>query len=179
MGGDPFTEAQESFRRIHTGAISSSSTSTSTAIPVPGSAPAIRPAGPAPWARWGGGIRQSRRMRVKGVSEPARREDGRRFLVDRLWPRGIKRERLSLDAWAKEVAPSDTLRRWFAHDPYRWDEFRRRYAAELDRRPEAWGPILEAARTGAGALVYSDPQSRPQNGGALKGYLEMKLKKAS
>src|SRR3972149_5539177 len=143
MGGDPFTEAQESFRRIHTGAISSSSTSTSTAIPVPGSAPAIRPAGPAPgpscWSRAAGG---------KG-------EGGRRFLVDRLWPRGIKRERLSLDAWAKEVAPSDTLRRWFAHDPYRWDEFRRRYAAELDRRPDAVGKTVIIERKHVGGTCIN------------------------
>jgi uncharacterized protein YeaO (DUF488 family) len=123
--------------------------------------------------------RRSRRIRVKRVYGPARREDGRRFLVDRLWPRGIKRERLALDAWVKEVAPSDTLRRWFAHDPHRWDEFRHRYAAELDRRPEAWGPILEAARTGTVTLVYSARDSRCNNGVALKGYLEMKLKKAS
>jgi len=123
--------------------------------------------------------RRSRRIRVKRVYELARREDGRRFLVDRLWPRGIKRERLSLDAWVKEVAPSDTLRRWFAHDPYRWDEFRRRYAAELDRRPEAWGPILEAARKGTVTLVYSARDSRHNNGVALKGYLEMKLTKGS
>jgi len=123
--------------------------------------------------------RRSRRIRVKRVYGPARREDGRRFLVDRLWPRGIKRESLSLDAWVKEVAPSDTLRRWFAHDPYRWDEFRRRYAAELDQRPEAWGPILEAARTGTVTLVYGARDSRHNNGVALKGYLEMKLKKAS
>ncbi|MGH7351722.1 MAG: DUF488 domain-containing protein [Candidatus Methylomirabilales bacterium] len=118
-------------------------------------------------------------MRVKRVYEPALSEDGRRFLVDRLWPRGITRERLSLDAWVKEVAPSDTLRRWFAHDPYRWDEFRRRYATELDRRPEAWGPILEATRTGTVTLVYSARDSRHNNGVALKGYLEKKLKKVS
>ncbi|MCI0408327.1 MAG: DUF488 family protein [Acidobacteria bacterium] len=118
-------------------------------------------------------------IRVKRVYEPARREDGRRFLVDRLWPRGIKRETLSLDAWAKEVAPSDSLRRWFAHDPYRWDEFRRRYAAELDRRPEAWGPILEAVRRGTVTLVYSARDSRQNNAVVLKGYLQMKLKKAS
>ncbi len=116
---------------------------------------------------------------MKRVYEPARREDGRRFLVDRLWPRGIKRETLSLDAWVKEVAPSDTLRRWFAHDPHRWDEFRRRYAAELDRRPEAWGPILEAARSGTVTLVYSARDSRCNNGVAFKEYLEMKLKKRS
>ncbi len=122
---------------------------------------------------------RSRMIRVKRVYEPARREDGRRFLVDRLWPRGIKRETLSLDAWAKEVAPSDSLRRWFAHDPYRWDEFRRRYAAELDRRPEAWGPILEAVRRGTVTLVYSARDSRQNNAVVLKGYLQMKLKKAS
>ena len=116
---------------------------------------------------------------MKRVYEPARPEDGRRFLVDRLWPRGIKRERLSLDAWVKEVAPSDRLRRWFAHDPYRWDGFRHRYTAELDRRPEAWRPILQAARKGTVTLVYSARDFRHNNGVALKGYLEMKLKKAS
>jgi uncharacterized protein YeaO (DUF488 family) len=116
---------------------------------------------------------------VKRVYEPARPEDGRRFLVDLLWPRGIKQESLSLDAWVKEVAPSSSLRRWFAHDPNRWDEFRRRYAAELDRRPEAWGPILEAARQGTVTLVYSARDSRRNNGVALKGYLEMKFKKGS
>ncbi|MCI0408368.1 MAG: DUF488 family protein [Acidobacteria bacterium] len=124
-------------------------------------------------------MKRRRRIRVKRVYEPAQRGDGRRFLVDRLWPRGIKRERLTLDAWVKEVAPSDSLRRWFAHDPHRWDEFRRRYAAELDRRPEAWGPILEAARRGTVTLVYSARDSRRNNAVALKGYLEKKLKKAS
>jgi uncharacterized protein YeaO (DUF488 family) len=100
-------------------------------------------------------------------------------LVDRLWPRGLKRQSLSLDAWVRDVAPSDTLRRWFAHDPDRWDEFRRRYAAELDRRPEAWGPILEAARTGTVTLVYRARDSTRHNGVALKGYLEKKFKRGS
>jgi uncharacterized protein YeaO (DUF488 family) len=114
---------------------------------------------------------------VKRIYEPARRQDGRRFLVDRLWPRGIKRGSLSLDAWVKEVAPSDTLRRWFAHDPNRWGEFRRRYAAELDRHPEAWGPILEAARRGEITLVYSARDPEHNNAVALQSYLQAKLKK--
>src|SRR4051812_2841341 len=71
---------------------------------------------------------------------------GRRYLVDRLWPRGIAKESVHLDGWLKDVAPSNELRRWFGHDPQRWEEFRRRYAAELDARPERWQLLLDAAR---------------------------------
>ncbi len=77
-------------------------------------------------------------IKVKRVYDPPSSRDGRRFLVDRLWPRGVKRDALSLVDWLKDIAPSDTLRRWFAHDPSRWDTFQRRYAAELNRRPEVW-----------------------------------------
>ncbi len=70
-------------------------------------------------------------LRIKRAYEPALPEDGARFLVDRLWPRGVKKETLALTAWLKDVAPSDALRRWFGHDPARWTEFRRRYRAEL------------------------------------------------
>jgi uncharacterized protein YeaO (DUF488 family) len=118
-------------------------------------------------------------IRVKRVYDPPSRGDGRRTLVDRLWPRGIRRDALALDEWRKEVAPSDGLRRWFAHTPARWDEFRRRYAAELDGRPEGWRLLLRAARQGTVTLLYSARDPRHNNALALKGYLEKRLKKAS
>jgi uncharacterized protein YeaO (DUF488 family) len=98
-----------------------------------------------------------------------------RVLVDRLWPRGVEREALRLDNWSKGVAPSDPLRRWFGHDPALWNEFRRRYFAELDSKPEVWQPILEAARRGTVTLLYSARDPEHNNAAALKGYLEARL----
>ena len=116
-------------------------------------------------------------IKVKRVYEPASPRDGRRFLVDRLWPRGLKRNDLSLDGWLKEVGPSDSLRRWFAHDPARWTEFRRRYAVELDRNLSGWRSLLEAARRGDITLVYSARDPEHNNAVALQNYLQAKLKK--
>jgi uncharacterized protein YeaO (DUF488 family) len=84
----------------------------------------------------------------------------------------VKREALDLDGWLKDVAPSDALRRWFGHDPARWDEFRRRYFTELDGKSEAWRPILEAARRGNVTLLYSARDAEHNNAVALKAYLE-------
>lgn len=80
---------------------------------------------------------------------------GRRYLVERLWPRGVRRDALPMDGWLKDVAPSTELRRWFGHDPERWDEFRRRYAAELDARPDTLAPLVDAAAGGGVTLLYS------------------------
>lgn len=115
-------------------------------------------------------------IQVKRVYDPYSPDDGARFLVDRLWPRGLKKEALRLDGWLKDAAPSDALRRWFGHDPARWDEFRRRYFAELDSKPEAWQPILQAARQGNVTLLYSARDVEHNNAVALKSYLEIKLK---
>lgn len=112
---------------------------------------------------------------LKRVYDPAELEDGRRFLVERLWPRGMKKDRLLMDAWVRDVAPSDALRRWFAHDPKKWEEFQRRYFAELDRKPEAWQPLLEAARQGTITLLYSARDSKHNNAVVLRAYLEKKL----
>jgi len=112
---------------------------------------------------------------LKRAYDPAELEDGRRFLVERLWPRGMKKDRLLMDAWVRDVAPSDVLRRWFAHDPKKWEEFQRRYFAELDRKPEAWQPLLEAARQGTITLLYSARDSKHNNAVVLRAYLEKKL----
>jgi len=116
-------------------------------------------------------------IRTKRVYEPPQAEDGRRFLVERLWPRGMKKEALLMDAWLKEAAPSDNLRRWFGHDPERWPEFQRRYFAELDNQPEAWQPLVEAARRGNVTLLYSARDTARNNAVALKVYLEERLGK--
>lgn len=115
-------------------------------------------------------------IHVKRVYEPTTPDDGARFLVDRLWPRGVKRDALHLDGWLKDVAPSDGLRRWFAHDPKKWEEFRRRYSAELDRNPQSWHPLLDAVRAGTVTLLFGARDSQHNNAVALKGYLEAKLK---
>jgi uncharacterized protein YeaO (DUF488 family) len=111
-------------------------------------------------------------IRVKRVYEPPEAADGRRFLVERLWPRGLRKAALPLDGWLKDVAPSAELRRWFGHDPARWPEFRRRYAAELDADPEAWRPLLAADRQGTVTLLFSARDTEHNNAVALKDYLE-------
>ena len=94
-------------------------------------------------------------VRIKRVYDPPEPSDGYRVLVDRLWPRGITRERAQLDEWARELAPSSELRRWFGHDPARFEEFRRRYAAELAAHPEKLEELRARARAGTLTLVYS------------------------
>ncbi|MCW2283905.1 uncharacterized protein YeaO (DUF488 family) [Rhodoblastus acidophilus] len=94
-------------------------------------------------------------MRIKRVYEPPSGEDGLRVLVDRLWPRGVSRKAAAIDLWMKEAAPSDALRRWFAHDPKRWEAFRRRYEAELLERAEPLAELQARARAGRVTLVYA------------------------
>ncbi len=114
-------------------------------------------------------------LALKRAYEAAAPEDGVRFLVERLWPRGIKKTDLRIDAWIREVAPSDALRRWFAHDPGKWLEFRQRYFAELDRLSEAWEPIRNAASHSRVTLVYSARDTEHNNAAALKEYLEARM----
>lgn len=96
-------------------------------------------------------------IRIKRAYEPADAADGHRVLVDRLWPRGVSREALAVERWARDLAPSDDLRRWFGHDPARWEEFRRRYRLELaaPEREADLDELAAIARTGTLTLVYS------------------------
>lgn len=114
-------------------------------------------------------------IRVKRVYDKYEPDDGSRFLVDRLWPRGIKKENLQIDGWLKEAAPSDALRRWFAHDPDKWDEFCLRYDAELEANDEAWLPILSMARKGNITLLYGAHDIEHNNAVALRSFIEKKL----
>src|SRR5262245_53700283 len=100
-----------------------------------------------------------------------------RFLVDRLWPRGIRKQDLRLEAWLKEVAPSAELRKWFGHDPEKWSQFQRRYFAELDRAPEKWKPLFDAAKKGDVTLIYSASDSEHNNAVALRAYLTKQLRR--
>ena len=115
---------------------------------------------------------------LKRAYDSVSRTDGRRFLVERLWPRGVSRAKLRVDAWLKEVGPTTELRRWFSHDPRKWSEFRRRYFRELDSRPEAWQPIVSAARHGRVTLVYSSHDTEHNNAVALQQYLQAKPRPA-
>jgi uncharacterized protein YeaO (DUF488 family) len=103
-------------------------------------------------------------------------DDGTRLLVERLWPRGVKKTSLKIDDWVKDAAPSTELRKWFSHDPAKWNEFRRRYFAELKANPEAWKPILEAAH-GKVTLIYSSHDMEHNNAVALKEFIEHQLPK--
>ena len=105
---------------------------------------------------------------LKRAYDPPSAEDGERYLVDRLWPRGLKRESLKLAGWLKDVAPSNELRKQFHHDIARWDEFRERYFQELDANASGWQALLEAARHGPVTLVYGAKDHGAQPGGRLK-----------
>lgn len=94
-------------------------------------------------------------VRLKRAYEPPERMDGTRILIDRLWPRGVSKSEAGLDEWIKEIAPSAELRTWFGHDPGRWDEFRRRYRAELARHSDLLKNLRRRAREGPITLVYS------------------------
>jgi uncharacterized protein YeaO (DUF488 family) len=96
---------------------------------------------------------------------------GKAFLVDRLWPRGVRRDDLRLEAWLKDVAPSTALRRWYSHRREEWDEFRRRYIAELDANPDGWQPLAAAAREGDVTLLYSSRDREHNNAVVLREYL--------
>ena len=110
-------------------------------------------------------------IHIKRVYETPAKEDGARFLVERLWPRGIKKEALPMKAWCKDVAPSADLRRWFSHDPAKWKEFQARYRAELDKNPAAWQPLRDAARLGPITLLYSSHDTEHNSAVVLASYL--------
>ena len=114
-------------------------------------------------------------IRIKRVYEPPAKEDGARFLVDRLWPRGTKKEALRLAAWYKEAAPSNELRRWFSHDPAKWKDFQSRYRAELTANRSAWQPLLNAAEQSDITLLYSAHDTEHNNAVVLQAYLEQRL----
>jgi len=116
-------------------------------------------------------------IKLKRVYAPAASDDGTRFLVERLWPRGIRKAELQMRAWLKDVAPSSTLRQWFNHDPGKWSDFRKRYFRELSVNPDVLEPILTAAKRGTVTLLYSSHDTEHNNAVALKEFIEDGSKK--
>ncbi len=110
-------------------------------------------------------------IHIKRVYDPISTADGTRLLVERLWPRGVKNTSSEIKSWLKDVVPSTELRKWFGHDPAAWDEFRRRYVAELEADSVAWKPIIDAARHGTVALIYSSHDTENNNVVALEEFL--------
>ena len=117
------------------------------------------------------------KLRVKRVYDAPASSDGIRVLVDRLWPRGLQKQRARLDEWLKQIAPSNALRRWFGHEPTCWEGFKKRYYAELDAKPDEWGGVLERARTGNVTLLYAASDHIHNNAVALKLYLQRRAKR--
>lgn len=111
-------------------------------------------------------------IRTKRVYEAPAASDGTRVLVDRVWPRGVRKESAELALWLKDVAPSTELRHWFGHEPERWPEFQRRYRAELERNPEAVSRLLELAKHGRLTLVYGARDTEHNQAVALADYLK-------
>ena len=110
-------------------------------------------------------------VRIQRAYEPATPDDGTRVLIDRLWPRGIKKEDLAIDQWNKELAPSTALRQWFGHDPARWKEFERRYAAELQPHAAQLDALRTLARKGTLTLVYGAHDELHNNAVVLRALL--------
>jgi uncharacterized protein YeaO (DUF488 family) len=114
-------------------------------------------------------------VNLKRAYESPAEGDGQRFLVERLWPRGVRKDELPLAGWMKDVAPSPALRKWFAHDPAKWNEFRRRYRRELEQHEEALVPIRRAMRRGPVTLIYSAHDTEHNAAVALCDYLRGRL----
>jgi uncharacterized protein YeaO (DUF488 family) len=116
-------------------------------------------------------------IELKRAYEQATETDGYRVLVDRIWPRGIAKHDLRIDIWLKDLAPSAGLRKWFRHDPAKWDEFKKRYARELEQRAAALEQLAARARAGRVTLVFGAKDTERNNAVALKEYLERRLKR--
>lgn len=115
------------------------------------------------------------RIRTKRIYEPPSRDDGARILVDRIWPRGLRKEAASLDLWLKEIAPSTSLRKWYGHKPERWQEFKKRYEAELADRQAELEQLIGFVRKGAVTLLYAAHDEERNNAEVLKLYLAQRL----
>lgn len=110
-------------------------------------------------------------IQLERVYDEGPHASGVRFLVERLWPRGLKKADLPLDGWLKDVSPSTELRRWFSHDPAKWEEFRRRYFLELDAQPGAVAALAARARSEHVTLLFAAHDEQHNNAVALREYL--------
>ena len=118
-------------------------------------------------------------LRIKRVYEPQARSDGRRILVDRLWPRGLSKKDAAVDEWMKDIAPSAELRRWFGHDPQRWPEFRRRYRHELRSHADLVRRITARASRGTVTLVYGARDEAHNDAVVLAAAIRARVRRAA
>lgn len=109
---------------------------------------------------------------IKRIYDSPQATDGMRILIDRLWPRGVKKAEAAIDLWLKDIAPSDTLRKWFNHDPSKWQEFQQRYAQELKEKPELIQLILQKANEQPITLLYSAKNIQYNNAKVLQAFLK-------
>jgi uncharacterized protein YeaO (DUF488 family) len=114
-------------------------------------------------------------IQIKRIYDKPDKNDGRRILVDRLWPRGIKKENARIDLWLKDIAPSDELRKWFSHDPVKWPEFRTRYKEELKNKPELLKQLREESKKEDITLLFSAKDTEHNNAAVLKEVLSRKV----
>lgn len=110
-------------------------------------------------------------LQIKRIYEPAAEEDGTRILVDRLWPRGVSKEEAHIDFWLKDIAPSAELRRWFGHDPDKWDAFRQRYLAELQSNPTAVDEFRRKIGGSTATLLYGAKDTEHNNAVVLRDFI--------
>lgn len=118
-------------------------------------------------------------IRSKRVYESASEQDGVRVLVDRLWPRGLSKDKANIDLWLKEIAPDNSLRKWFSHDPEKWEEFRKMYLEELKQKEDQVQELLEKAVETDLTLLYAAKDENLNNAAILKEYLESRLKNSN
>jgi uncharacterized protein YeaO (DUF488 family) len=110
-------------------------------------------------------------IKIKRIYKAPAKDDGFRILVDRLWPRGLTKEKAKVDLWLKEIAPSDQLRKWYAHDPRKWIEFRKKYFKDLDVKRELVNQIVQEMNEGNVTLLFSSKEEKINNAVALKEYI--------
>ena len=111
-------------------------------------------------------------IHARSIREKPRKSDGRRILVDRLWPRGLSKEKVEIEFWARDIAPSNELRKWYSHDPAKWDEFRQRYFAELDANEEQVAELRSRMGKGTVSLLFGSREPLLNNATALIEYLQ-------
>jgi len=113
-------------------------------------------------------------IKIKRIYDPPAEHDGFRILVDRLWPRGLTKEKAKVDLWLKEIAPSDQLRKWYTHDPKKWAEFKKKYSSELDQKTDLIDQIVKKTKEGDLTFLFSSKEEKLNNPLALREYIETK-----
>jgi uncharacterized protein YeaO (DUF488 family) len=113
-------------------------------------------------------------IKIKRIYDPPARGDGRRILIDRLWPRGVRKEGAAIDEWLKEIAPSDDLRKWFGHDPAKWKEFRKKYLKELEAKKDLLEKLRAESRGRTLTLLFAARDTRHSNAEVIRELLSKK-----